>query len=99
MNRIVKFLSTRGGELGFSLVCGLAYFVIVLEFIIRFSNNGSMLLGFFFFPAIVCGMALVLVKLLRSWREQERYANMTALFVAHVVLALISVVFLVDIIV
>lgn len=99
MKRIVKFLSSNSGALGFSLICGAAYFIIVLNFVVRFSNNGSTLLGWFFCPAIVCGMALVFVKLLRNWKEQEQYGAMKALFFVHVVLVLISIVFLFDLLI
>ena len=94
MNCIVKFLCTRKGQLIFSLAGGLAYFLIILQFIRQYSRNGSMLLGFFFCPAIICGMALVLIKLLRSWQEQELYSRMAVLFFTHVLLFLISIVFL-----
>lgn len=94
MNRIVKFLCTRTGELIFALGSGAAYFLIVLQFIRRYSPNGSLLLGFFFCPAIICGMALVLIKVLRGWREEALYGRMTALFFAHFLLFIISLVFL-----
>ncbi len=94
MNAIIKFLSTRKGEMLFSLGSGLAYFLIVLQFIRQYSRNGSLLLGFFFCPAIICGMALVLIKILRSWKEQALYRKITVLFFAHAALFLISLVFL-----
>lgn len=94
MNAIVKFLCNRRGELVFSLLSGVAYFIVVLQLVGQYSNNGSLLLGFFFCPAVICGVALMMIKLLRSWKEQELYQRMTALFVAHAVLFIISLVLL-----
>lgn len=95
MNKIVKLLTNRAGELTFSLVSGAAYFLIVLRLIQLYSPN-AMLIGFYFSPVIICGMALVLIKTLRNWKEQAFYGKMQGLFWAHVALMIVALAFLAE---
>lgn len=78
-----KLLEKKSGELGFGLFCGVGYFMAVLRLIID-NSSGSALLGFFFFPAIICGGALLVIKLTRSLREQERYAAINAFMAVNI---------------
>lgn len=93
--KMKKFLETKYGGLIFSLLSGLAYFCLVLTFILETTGNKGILLGIFFFPAIVCGMGLVLLKGIKQWQEQENYSKITAVVILHVVLFIISIVSLV----
>ena len=86
-----KFLETKYGGLLFSLFSGLAYFGLILCFVIENSGAKGMLLGFFFFPAIVCGMGLVLLKSIKQWQEQEEYGKIKAIIIFHIILFIISV--------
>lgn len=86
----------KWGELGFSLASGVAYFIIVWNFISRYTYRGGNLLAFFFAPAIICGMALILIKTIRAWREQELWSRLNTLILVHIVIALAAVVFLLD---
>lgn len=90
--KVRKFFETRYGALIFSLISGLAYFGLAIEFIIGNTGGKGMLLGFFFFPAIVCGMALVLLKSIKMWQEQEAFGKITAMAVFHIILIIISLV-------
>lgn len=93
-----KLFSTKYGGFAFSLISGLAYFIIILDFLISSVSNGGILLGFFFFPAIICGTALVLLKTVKKLTEDEEYKKLNVLFYVHLLLFLISLVFLADII-
>ena len=87
-----RFFETKYGAFIFSLISGLAYFGLAVDFIIGNSGGKGMLLGFFFFPAIVCGMALVILKSIKMWQEQEAYGKIKALAVFHVILIIMSLV-------
>ena len=93
-NKIIKLLKNTAGRLIFALFGGAAYYIIALKFILSHTNNGGGLLGFFFLPAIVCGMALVIIKVLRSKEETENHGAMLRIFWAHLVLIIISIAFL-----
>lgn len=87
-----KFFETKYGGLIFSLFSGLAYFGLILCFIIENSGKKGILLGIFFFPAIVCGMGLVLLKSIKQWQEQELYGKIKAVVIFHIILFIISVI-------
>ncbi len=91
-----KILNSKYGGLVFSLLSGLAYFIIIMNFIMGHTQNGG-LLAFFFFPAIICGAALVLLKLLKRLCDEDRKKSAATLIYVHFVLILISLVFLIDI--
>ena len=95
MKKLLKILDSRSGELSFSLASGIAYFLVVLQ-MIRLFAPGSMLLGFYFSPAIICGVALVLIKALRAWKEQELFSKILILFWVHILLMLIALLFLAE---
>ncbi len=94
INKILKLLSNTAARLIFALLCGGAYYVIALRFIVAHTNPGGGLLGFFFLPAIVCGMALVIVKILKTQEEQGNTGVILAVFFSHILLILLSIVFL-----
>lgn len=98
MHGIGKIFDTKLGGLIFSLICGAAYYIIILSFIMKYSPNGGMLLGFFFLPAIVCGAALVIFKTAEHLRSEENFGKINLLIYLHIVLTAVSIVFLLDII-
>ena len=65
-NKIDKLFESPIGLLTFSILSGLGYFSFILSVIIKFSRGGSPLIGFFFAPAIICGVALFLVKTIKN---------------------------------
>ena len=91
-----KFFETKYGGLVFSLLSGLAYFCIVLTFILETTGDKGIILGIFFFPAIVCGMGLILLKAIKQWLEEEKYKKITAVVILHLVLLVISIISLVS---
>lgn len=88
-----RFFETKYGGLIFSLLSGCAYFALVMCFILESSGEKGLLLGFFFFPAIICGMGLVLLKSIKQWQEQEEYGKIKAVAIFHIILMVISIVF------
>lgn len=93
-NKIEKLFDSTVGLLVFALLSGCAYFVILRELVLK-GINGSGLISFFFFPAIICGAALVLIKLIRRCRENEEPAKAHMLFWIHVILVIIAIVALI----
>ena len=97
MKGIGKIVNSRAGELIFSLISGTAYYIVLSAFIIGNTSSGGALLSFFFLPAIVCGAALILIKTIRKLKEEEQFGKINMLIYPHIILWLISIVFLFDI--
>lgn len=94
MNKaILKFINTTAGQLVFALLSGCGYFAIILKFIIDMSN-GSAFLALSFSPIIICGAALVIVKLLKQHREAENDGAMLRIVWLHIMVMAVGVVFL-----
>ncbi len=99
MKGIGKLLEKKYGELIFGLLGGVAYFLIVLRFVLDNTNTGGGLLGFFFAPLIICFPAILLIKFSRDLREKERFSAVNWLIIAHLVLLLIGMTTLIEIII
>lgn len=97
MNGIGKIFETKFGGLIFSVASGCAYFIILLSLVLV-DNPSAGLLGFFFFPAIVCGIGLVLMKIIRKLADEEQFGKINIICWLHIVLMLISLIFLADLI-
>ncbi len=91
--KIEKIFGTKYGGLIFSLLAGCAYFILVLSFILGLSPKSG-ILGFFFAPAIICGIALVLFKMIRGFIENEEVKKANIVAILHVILMFMSVAFL-----
>lgn len=91
-NKILNLLKSTAGALGFSLFCGLAYFFLVMYFVMSTTVQGALLL-FFVGPAVICGAALVVIKLIKQNFEKENHGANLRLFYLHIVLFIISVFF------
>lgn len=96
-NRIIKLLQNTWGLLIFALLSGCAYYAVIMKFILSNTQKGGGLLGFFFLPLIICGAALVLIKVIRQCMEEERENKAVLLFWIHVVFIVIAAVFAVSI--
>ena len=97
MYGIGKIFDTKYGGLVFSLFSGVAYFIIILDFILKNTAAGGMLLGFFFSPAIIAGAALIIIKTVKSLAADEKFRNINLLLYANILLMALSVAFLFDI--
>lgn len=96
-NNIIKLLQNTWGLLVFALLSGCAYFAVIQRFIIMNTTVGGTMLGFFFLPLIVCGAALVLVKVIKQCMENGDEGKAVAIFWAHVAFMIIAAVFTVSI--
>lgn len=92
-NKVMQLLKNTWGLLIFALLSGCAYYVVILKFVLSHTERGGGMLGFFFLPAIVCGAALILIKLIKQFFENGRDGSAVALFWLHVMFILISIVF------
>jgi len=92
--KMEKIFKTKYGGLIFTLLSGCAYFIMILNFITQ-GDSSAGLLGFFFAPAIIFGIALVLFKMIRQFVENEEYKKANIVGYLHVALILMSIVFLV----
>lgn len=93
--RILNILNTTAGQLIFALLAGCGYFMIVLKFIIS-ASGGSAFLAYSFSPLIICGAALVIVKLMRQSRENENPGAIMKLFWVHIAVIAIGVIFFIS---
>ena len=98
MYGIGKIFDTKYGGLIFSLLAGVAYYIIILDFIMKNTAAGGMLLGLFFAPAIIAGAALIIIKSVRSFSDDGKFKSVNLLIYAHILLIAISIVFLFDLI-
>ena len=98
MHGIGKIFKTKYGGLAFSLLAGAAYFVIILDFILKHTSYGGALLGFFFSPAIIAGAALIIIKTVKRLEEEEAFAKINLFLYLHMALMILGIVFLIDII-
>ena len=86
-----KILKSKYGLLIFSLLGGLAYFILVMMLISKISYSYLLLL--FFFPAIVCGGALCLFKTIRNMEENEEFKRIKSLMIIHIFVFLLALAF------
>ena len=91
-NNVMKLLQNTWGLLIFALLSGLAYYAVILKFILQNTNAGGNLLGFFFMPLIICGAALVIVKVVKQCIENGDDRKAVAIFWAHVAFMIIAAV-------
>lgn len=95
-NKVMNLLQNTWGLLIFALLSGCAYYVAVLKFIFAYTSVGGGLLGFFFFPAIIAGAALVIVKLVKQSMENGQENKALVIFYVHAVFILMGIVFLIS---
>ena len=92
-NGVIKLLKNTWGLLIFALLSGCAYYAVILKFILSNTTAGGELLGFFFLPLIICGAALILIKIIKQCMENEREGGAVALFWLHVVFIIMAAVY------
>ena len=96
MKGLARILDTRWGELIFALACGVSYYIIALQFIFSYTHTGAALLATFLAPAIICGIALVFIKTIRSWRDREMLGNINSFVNIHIVVYIIAIIVIAD---
>ena len=83
-----KIIESKYGLLIFSLVSGLAYFILIMMLISKIDY--SYLLGIFFFPTVICGAALCLYKSIRGLENAQEYGRIKALMILHIIVILLA---------
>lgn len=96
MNKLSQLLNKTYGELIFGLLCGVSYYIISLKFIFLYTYHAASLLALYIAPVIICGIALVFIKTIRSWRLNEQYKKIDFFVFAHVIVFIASIAFLID---
>ena len=69
----------------FALLAGCAYFMVMFNFIVGLSS-GQSILAWFFSPVIICGAAIVIIKLMKQARENENEKVIPIIFWLHTLL-------------
>lgn len=69
--KILTMLSQNTPLLVFALVCGAAYFMIILRFIMFYTSHVG-LAALFTFPAVICGGAFIVIKMIRHGFETDK---------------------------
>lgn len=93
--KIIKFLETTFGQLGFALFAGLGYLGLVSGFIVDLSR-GMWLMLLYVSPIIVCGSAIVIIKLIKYAREAENTTAVLKIFWIHIFVIIMGIVFVVE---
>lgn len=89
--KTLNFFESKKKSLFFSLLCGLAYLSIVSRFVLNNTNAGGGLLIMFFFPAIVCGAALFVFKLIDNYVKTESVVQLRVLVWGHIAVILLGI--------
>ncbi|MDO5397688.1 MAG: hypothetical protein Q4G33_07140 [bacterium] len=88
--KLLELLKRPSAMLVFGLLSGGAYFAIVLELLSGYFSEQNKLIIYFFAPVIICGAALVLLKLIKQHYETENYSKIKIIFWVHILLAVIA---------
>lgn len=94
-NKIIKILTNPTAQLVFSLFSGSAYFIVFCVFVWEFTRNTALIL-FYLAPLIICGGALIIIKLIKQGIENENHKIVLRIFWLHFVLILMAVIFAVS---
>ena len=76
-----------------ALVCGLAYLSLAARFILEWTERGGGIIVLFFFPAIVCGAALIIIKGIKKADENGNERAMLSVFYFHLLVILMGIIF------
>lgn len=86
-----KIIESKYGLLIFSLLSGLAYFILIMQLISE--TKYSYLLGIFFFPTVICGAALCIIKSVRAFIENEEFDKAKKLLILHVFVIIFALIY------
>lgn len=92
-NKIIGMLQKNTPRLVFALICGLAYFVIVMRFVAGYTSHAG-LMAVFIAPAVICGGAyIVIVTLKRAFEQEGAERRALTAFYMNVCIIIIAAVF------
>lgn len=90
--KILNMINTTAGQLVFALLSGLGYFMLVGGWILDLSR-GMWLILMYVAPIIICGAALVIIKLIKQAREAENEKAILRIFWLHLCVILLGILF------
>ena len=90
--KILNLINTTAGQLIFVLLSGLGYFMLISGWVIDFSK-GSWLMLLYIAPLVICGAAIVIIKLIKQAREAENEKTILKIFWLHTVVFLLGIIF------
>lgn len=90
--KILSLINTTAGQLIFSLLSGLGYFLIISGWMLDLSR-GIWLILMYVAPIVICGAALVIIKLIKQAREADNEKNILRIFWLHIAVIVIGIVF------
>lgn len=90
--KILDMINTTAGQLIFALLSGLGYFMLLSGWILDFSR-GIWLILMYVSPIIICGAALIIIKLIKQAREAENEKTILKIFWLHVCVILLGILF------
>ena len=88
--KILAMLERTVPFLVFGLLSGFAYFGIIYALLSGYFSTQNKLIIFYFSPAVICGGALVVMKLVKQHREAQNYSKIMMIFWVHAVLMVIA---------
>lgn len=91
-DKLLKLLTVPVPRLVFALVCGSAYFILVSAAAWEMAREMTLIL-FYIAPIIICGGALVIIKLLKIAEETENKKKMYRIFGIHAAVILLAAVY------
>lgn len=93
--KIIDMINTTAGRLIFALISGLGYFMILSEWILGMSR-GMWLILMYVAPVLICGAAIVIVKLIKQAQESEDNGKIIRIFWIHAAVVFVGAVFTVS---
>ena len=95
-NKIISLINTTAGRLIFVLLSGAGYYSIIAKLLIDLAPKNALLL-FLFFPLVICGAALILIKLIIQKQESDDNSSILKIFYLHIAVIIIGIIFAVSI--
>ena len=92
-DKILAMLRRPYPLLIWALICGLAYLALAARFILDWTTRGGGIIVWFFFPAIICGAALIIITGIKKADENGNTRAMLAVFWVHLFVILMGLVF------
>lgn len=93
--KITELLKRPYFLLVWALICGAAYLSIISRFVFEFTVTaaGGKMILWFFFPAVICGAALLIIKGVKQLISNENERGVLAVFYLHLLVIIMGAVF------
>ena len=77
----------------FSLICGLAYFALIMTLFLLPIAGSSTLIAWFFAPVIICFPAIYIVKYIKTALESENGQGINTIILVHALIIILAIIF------